>query len=343
MKVILTMGNVDEMQKHQILIENVIQTNSNMVRCCVSKASYEEHVEAIMCVKKLYKHSTGRDLEIMLDVAIPKDKERIVIANDMELQRGDVVILQALNNDALFKHDKVIHTEANISIHEVGDEFILGDSIVRMILEEKIEHNCVKCRVTNQYGVIKNGIGIASKRGCIKVSNDNIYDKCMRLIDKIHPECIVLSYIETKDDVNKMKDKIITPQYRPSIMAKIETYESVINRRDIIECSDQIMIARGCLGVNVGLENLMAAQDIVIAECNNKEKEVCVASNILKSLGSQSVPCRTDVVDVAHMIQSRVDFFVITDSISRSTRCYELLRYIELIEEPDTFKTGNNL
>ncbi len=333
MKTILTMGNIDEMQRHQMLIENVLQSNSNMVRCCVSKESYEEHVEAILCVKELYRHRTGHDLEIMLDVAIPKDKDRIVLAEDMELYEGDVVILSTLNDKTVGGKGKVINTDADISKHEVGDELILGDSLVRIIIEEKFEPNSAKCRVTNQYGIIKNGLGIASKKGCIKTTRGDIYDKCLKLIETIRPECIVLSYVETKDDVNMLKGKIITPQYRPLLMAKIETYQAVVNREEIIECSDQIMIARGCLAVNVGLENLMHVQDTIITECNIRQKEVCVASNIFKSLKNQHVPSRTDIVDIAHMIQKGVNYLVITDSISRTTRCRELLRYIELVEK----------
>lgn len=333
MEIVLTMGNTDDIAKHKTLIDNIINSESQMVRCCVSKASFDEHLTAINMVKDLFYEKTGKHLAVMLDVAIPKDKCRISLEGELDLSQDDSVILSNSPNTVLGNDLPVIYTDADLEEHELGDEYIIGDSLARLVAVEYIGLQSVKCRVTNLQATIKNGLGIASQKGCIKTTNRDIYDKCIKLIECVRPECIVLSYIENKDDVDEFRNAVVTSDYAPCIMSKIETYAAVKNRNEIIQSSDELMIARGCLAVNVGLENLLQAQNAVIAACKAADKKVCIASNILKSIGSQAAPTRTDMIDLAYMMQQGVSFLVITDSISRTPKYRALYQYVKRAEE----------
>ena len=60
------------------------------------------------------------------------------------------------------------------------------------------------------------------------------------------------------------------------IISRIEKQQAVDNIKSIIESSDAIMVARGDLGVEVGVENVTKYQKQIIHECNFKIKPVIV-------------------------------------------------------------------
>lgn len=148
MKIILTLGNEDDIKKHEILVENIISSDSDMVRCCVSKASFENHIGAVTMVKDLYRKKTGKELFLMLDVPIPKDKNRIFVDEEKEVHEGDYVYLNSGDNivvcDAV-----VVRTNANIMKHDINNEFVIGDSQIILKTTEIISPNILKCCVCN--------------------------------------------------------------------------------------------------------------------------------------------------------------------------------------------------
>ena len=161
---------------------------------------------------------------------------------------------------------------------------------------------------------IKKGKAIASPSGFFKTTDIEITNKVLEIITTLRPEICVFSYIENKFDILNFKKLIYKhANYLPHIMSKIECQEAVNNVDSIIDNSESIMIARGCLAVNVGFENMIEAQDIIITECLKKRKDVCIASNILRSLNIQNCPSRADVVDLFYMIIKGINWFVITD------------------------------
>ncbi|WP_195837896.1 pyruvate kinase [Tissierella pigra] len=146
-------------------------------------------------------------------------------------------------------------------------------------------------------------MAIASKYRFIKPTSEDIKDKCFKIIHKFKPASIVLSYIENKEDVIDFRKSIQCQIYNPTIMSKIECYSAVQNVDDIIDVSDEIMLARGCLATNIGLENLLCAQDLTLEKCIEKNKRCWIASNILKSLSSYNAPTCADICDLSHMIK----------------------------------------
>ncbi|AIQ56953.1 pyruvate kinase [Paenibacillus borealis] len=329
MNIIPTMGNVDTIESHNTLVENLMNSSTQIVRCCVSKASYDEHVEAVNYVRNEFKKHTNKDLQLMLDIAWPKDKKRIWIESEQQITGGETVYICISENE--ISNDKKIIVDFDCSLFNVGEEIYLGNAEIILTVTQ-IGDNYLQC-VANNDGLLKSGLGIASKQGFIKPSAVDIKEKCVKLIDVLRPECIVLSYIETSDDVIEFKELLLKHiNYNPIIMSKIECYSAIKNIDAIIDVSDEIMIARGCLAVNVGLENLLFAQDLTLSKCIEKNKRCCIASNILKSLSSSYAPNRADICDLAHMVKEGVDNIVITDSISRSSRYKNVVEFIRKVD-----------
>lgn len=89
------------------------------------------------------------------------------------------------------------------------------------------------------------------------------------------------------------------------------------NTTEIRDVSTSIMIARGCLAVNVGAENLLKAQDDIVDKCIQTKEKLYIASNILKSFSSKVWPTRSDICDAAYMIKSGIHNIIIIDPICK--------------------------
>ncbi|WP_169834316.1 pyruvate kinase [Paenibacillus donghaensis] len=265
----LILGN--QQACHNTLVDNLISSSAHMVRCNVSKASYYEHVEAVNYVRNEFKKHTNKDLLLMLDIAWPKDKKRIWIENEQQISCGETVFI-CMSEDKIFNNTKII-VDFDCSLFNVGEEIYLGNAEIILTVTQ-IGDDYLQCVAKND-GLLKSGLGIASKQGFIKPSAIDIKDKCVKLIDVLRPECIVLSYIETSNDVIEFKELLQYENYNPIIMSKIECYSAIKNIDAIIDVSDEIMIARGCLAINVGLENLLFSQDLTLNKCIEKRKKCC--------------------------------------------------------------------
>ena len=182
---------------------------------------------------------------------------------------------------------------------------------------------------------LKKGKAIASPTGgFLKNTEAEMKNKSLELISILKPEICALSYIENGNDVVKCSEEIKKyAGYKPKIMSKVETYNASININDIISKSDSIMLARGCLAVNVGMENLPLIQRKILNSCKSKNIDVCIASNILKSLEQKSVPTRADICDLQHMIDDNLNYFVITDQYGMTDKLLNASYYINKLLE----------
>ncbi|WP_238882266.1 pyruvate kinase [Clostridium sp. YIM B02551] len=110
---------------------------------------------------------------------------------------------------------------------------------------------------------------------------------------------IALSYIESKEGLLNYKNYIFNKSKEmgkafPKIYAKIETFKGVENIKSISEECDGIIIARGDLVPEVGINNIPIIQRMIFKRC--KSRELIVATHLLDSLvkGKEISPAEVD-------------------------------------------------
>ena len=86
------------------------------------------------------------------------------------------------------------------------------------------------------------------------------------------------------------------------IIAKIEDKEGLDNALEIIKGSDAIMIDRGDLSASSEITNVTIAQKKIIKICNKYSKPSIVATDLLSSLISNSIPTKSEVSDITNAI-----------------------------------------
>jgi pyruvate kinase len=86
------------------------------------------------------------------------------------------------------------------------------------------------------------------------------------------------------------------------VIAKIERAEAYANLADILSEADGAMVARGDLGVEMGIEPLPRVQKEIIARTHEEGGISITATEMLESMTNAPRPTRAEVTDVANAV-----------------------------------------
>jgi pyruvate kinase len=122
---------------------------------------------------------------------------------------------------------------------------------------------------------------------------------------------IALSFAQKADDIRELiaiMDELTVPESeRPIIVPKIEKPAALKNIDEIMDLCGGMMVARGDLGVELGLERTPFAQKFLIRKANQGGKFVITATQMMESMIEAAVPTRAEVSDVANAVFDGTD------------------------------------
>lgn len=122
---------------------------------------------------------------------------------------------------------------------------------------------------------------------------------------------MALSFVQKGEDIQELIDLMdaqgVPADKRPRIIPKIEKPAALRNIDEILAKADGLMVARGDLGVELGLERVPFFQKVLIQKANAANKFVITATQMLESMISAEVPTRAEVSDVANAVFDGTD------------------------------------
>ncbi|AWR96581.1 pyruvate kinase [Acidianus sulfidivorans JP7] len=251
---------------------------------------------------KLYFDKIKELSNIPILVDLPGPKIRVGIIKDkLILKPGDKVVFS--ENEGIPVEDPIFYSGV-----KENSIILLSDGIIKIRIN-KVEKNRVEGTV------IEGGI-LTSRKGInipdIKLPS-GITQNDLNLLKEaldLGADFIGLSFVLSKDDVIKVKNIVKNKAW---VIAKIEKKNAVDNLKDIVKVADGIMVARGDLGVETGLENLPFIQKKIIHESRHYGKPVILATQVLESMVNSSIPTRAEVIDIANSVSQGVDAIMLSD------------------------------
>lgn len=125
---------------------------------------------------------------------------------------------------------------------------------------------------------------------------------------------LAVSFAESAEQIEKIRQEILPKN--PKIIAKIESQHGIDQIDNLIKICDGIMVARGDLGRNIKLEDVPIYQKIIIKKCNEADRMVITATEMLLSMTDSELPERAEVSDVANAILDGTDFVMLSEETS---------------------------
>ncbi len=289
-------------------IEDMIKAGVDVFRLNFSHADHKTHKAAIKKIREAAKKLDSKTA-ILQDISGPKI--RIGEINGiLELKRGDKIRLVKKNPKSAY--DLTISYPEIIDQVEVGEYVFFADGSIRTKVIEKTPEYLV-LEVKND-GVLSSRKGVNFPHSNLKISAITPKDeKDLIFGAKNGVDIVAISFVNSKDDILKAKEILKNAGASPWVIAKIETKKAVENLDKILEVSDGVMVARGDLGIEVGIEKVPVIQKKIIRRANKMKKPVITATQMLLSMVNSPFPTRAEVSDVANAVMDGTDAVMLSD------------------------------
>lgn len=282
----------------------------NGFRLNFSHGSYEERDQQIEWIRQA---STARSkpVAILQDLQGPKIRLGNLTENT-PVSKGDELIL-----DYTAEHNGfLLPIQYNLAEKvKVGEPLYIFDGKIRTTITEIVSDTAIKVLVENP-GMLMSRKGInlpdTDFGGDILTAKD-IKDLEYGATKDI--DYVALSFVQSPDDINDLRQMMIGLGSTAHIIAKIETKAAVRDEvlEEIVKASDGVMVARGDLAVEAGAEIVPIVQRRIIALCRKYGKLSIVATQMMASMVDAPEPTRAEVSDVASAVIQGTDTVMLSD------------------------------
>jgi pyruvate kinase len=113
---------------------------------------------------------------------------------------------------------------------------------------------------------------------------------------------VAQSFVRSRADVAALRAKVEEAGSQAWLIAKIELKEAVAALEDILDEADAVMIARGDLGVEIGVAEVPLLQKRIILAALDRGKPAITATQMLETMVLRPEPTRAEASDVANAI-----------------------------------------
>jgi len=279
------------------VLEQLVQAGVDGARLNLSHGTHDQHREWAGMVREVESH-LDRPIAVIADLQGPKLR-----IGDLEepitLRRGENIVVgpeDGSSNGGLPVSPAVIS-----EVLQRGHDVLIDDGLVRLRVEE-VEHGRARCVVV-EGGVVSSHKGVNLPGVPIPIPSLTRKDMDdLELALDLGVDFVALSFVRSAADVRDLRALIEQAGSHAHVIAKIEKAEAVDVLDDILAETDAVMVARGDLGVEIGVALVPLLQKRIITAALERGKTVITATQMLESMVHQAEPTRAEASDVANAI-----------------------------------------
>ena len=306
-KILATLGPITSTPE---MISDLISAGTNGFRLNFSHGDSLQRDNQIDWIRAA-SHKNGKPVAILQDLQGPKIRLGMLNEN-MDVKKGDEIIL----DNAAEHNGNVLPIQYNLAEKvKVGEPIYIFDGKVRTTVIEITSATAIKVRIENDGTLMsKKGINLPDTDfgGDILTAKD-LKDIEYGLTKDI--DFVALSFVQSADDINNLRQILVAGGSQAQIIAKIETKAAIKDdvMEQIVIASDGIMVARGDLAVEAGAEVVPIVQRRLISLCRKHGKLSIVATQMMASMVDSPEPSRAEVSDVANAVIQGADTVMLSD------------------------------
>tara|TARA_Y100000992_G_scaffold142207_1_gene94378 strand:- start:3035 stop:4474 length:1440 start_codon:yes stop_codon:yes gene_type:complete len=285
-------------------LEKMMLAGTDVFRINLSHTNIEDAKTLIDLVRSKEK-KIARPVAVMIDLQGQKIRIKgFSRKTHITLKSGDNFIIDPeLSDNGSQKQVGVTYKDLHKNVNE-GDELLLSDALIKLRVN-KVQSKKIYTTV-ERGGKLKPHQGLNKKGGGLSLSGITAKDKSdLKKSLSYEYDYIAVSFVKDEKDILEIKNIIKNKDIK--VIAKIERNEALKNIDKITKASDGLLVARGDLGVEIGIEQLPAAQRFLIRKAISFDKLAIVATQMMESMITNRVPTRAEVFDVANAVTSGVD------------------------------------
>lgn len=302
-KIVATIGPASDSPE---ILKKMIRAGMNVARLNMSFGVDEVQQKRLETIRRVAREM-GEHIAIMADTKGIEIRTGKLVDSTAELTAGDSFILYSYaregNKEGVSINYHNLHNEVN-----KGTPILLNDGAIELEVTkiEEIHGGEVHCQVIHG-GLLRENKSVNLPETQLEMSavspeNQKEILKELSFAAENNVEYIAASFVQTADDVIKMRAILSDKGVSIPVIAKIENKAGIENLSAIVAVADGTMVARGDLGVELPLADVPGMQKRIIQSTVTNGKPVIVATEMLASMENNPKPTRAEASDVANAI-----------------------------------------
>jgi len=299
-KIIATVGPACDDVK---ILTQMIQSGMNVARLNLSHGNFEEHGERVKRIREAA-GLAGSRVAIMIDTRGIEIRTGLLRDSYVDLSRGAEFTLHTDDRPGDQNGVSVSYKKLPAEV-SIGDVILLDDGAIELRALSMTDSE-ITCRVVHG-GILgkTKGVNLPDTELSITAVGPDNRDDFVREIEFAAAndvDYIAASFIQSGDDIRRMREILAEWGIDTPIIAKIENKAGVENMEAITEAADGMMVARGDLGVELPFGEVPGTQKKMIRTTVMAGKPVITATQMLASMEQNPRPTRAEASDVANAI-----------------------------------------
>jgi len=299
-KIIATVGPACDDVK---TLTRMIRSGMNVARLNLSHGNFEEHGARVQRIREAVR-AAGNRVAIMIDTRGIEIRTGLLRDSYVDLRRGDEFTLRTDGQPGDKTGVSVSYSNLPREVTD-GDVILLDDGAIELEALSTTDSD-ISCRVVHG-GILgkTKGVNLPGTRLSITAVGPENRADFVREIEFAAAndvDYIAASFIQSGDDITRMREILAEWDIDTPIIAKIENKAGVDNMEAIIATADGMMVARGDLGVELPFGEVPGTQKKMIRNTVMAGKPVITATQMLASMEHNPRPTRAEASDVANAI-----------------------------------------
>jgi pyruvate kinase len=309
-KIVATLGPASSSYDQ---LRAIIEAGVDVARMNLSHGSYDVHEQIYRDVRKAAS-DLDKPVGVFVDLQGPKIRLTKFKDGPVKLEKGATfkITTDEIEGDVTICGTTFKGLPGDV---KVGDFLLIDDGKVKL-RAVAVSDTTVTTEVEIP-GLVSNNKGINLPGVAVNVPALSEKDEDdLRWALKLGVDMVALSFVRNASDIDRVHEIMREEGRKVPVIAKIEKPQAVENLEEIIDAFDAIMVARGDLGVELPLEQVPLVQKRAVELARRWAKPVIVATQMLESMISSSIPTRAETSDVANAVLDGADALMLSGETS---------------------------
>lgn len=288
-----------------------------LLRCNLKNFDFEDagRVEKLIRSIDMLKMQKFSFCELYLDLPYPHKKVRLHSSEERIIDEGELIIAYAKPGTKELYLDGELKCEAeNLVIYGNGEG---------MLRVKENNKDYIVFQAINSMRLLRNkSISAGVKE--ITVFHEWQIEFLKKITERVDNVNFMLSFCDNAEAVILFKENILGKIQNVKVFAKIESLSGVNNISEIVEECDGIVVARGDLLLSAPMKDFYQNTIAIAKATSCARKQLIFVTDILKSLDTQNIPLRSEIIDYQIMKASGADAVILDSSVLYRKRTHIL-------------------